>query len=357
MQIDTVADSRPPRHRPVTAFAALTAKVHAAGLMERRYGFYWAMMAAAAGALGGIVVGMVLLGDSWFQLLLAAALGLILSQIGFLGHEAAHRQMFRSARWNDWTGRVLSTFFVGLSYGWWMNKHSRHHGNPNRQGKDPDIDIRAVAMTADAADARSGWTTKLLPRQGYFFLPLLLLEGLSLHASSVRYLIRGQGVRQRPTEIAMLAVRFIGYVAVIFWLLPPGMAAAFIGVQLAVFGFLLGAAFAPNHIAMPIVPADVKLDFIRRQVLMSRNITGGAVTRFFMGGLDNQVEHHLFPMMPRPNLRRAQQIVREHCRAEGIAYTETTLWRSYASILSYLNNVGLKGRDTFACPLVQQYRV
>ena len=76
-----------------------------------------------------------------------------------------------------------------------------------------------------------------------------------------------------------------------------------------------------------------------------------------MGGLDNQVEHHLFPMMPRPNLRRAQQIVREHCRAEGIPYTETTLWRSYASILSYLNNVGLKGRDTFACPLVQQYRV
>ena len=84
------------------------------------------------------------------------------------------------------------------------------------------------------------------------------------------------------------------------------MAAAFLGVQLAVFGFLLGGAFAPNHVAMPIVPADGQFDFIRRQVLMSRNISGGPVVRFFMGGLENQVEHHLFPAMARPNLKRAQ---------------------------------------------------
>jgi fatty acid desaturase len=165
-----------------------------------------------------------------------------------------------------------------------------------------------------------------------------------------------RSVKQRPVELAFITIRLMGYVALVFWLLPPGIAAAFIGVQLAVFGFLLGGAFAPNHIGMPVVPAEVKIDFLRRQVLMSRNISGGPITRFFMGGLENQVEHHLFPMMARPNLRRAQAIVRQHCAAYGITYTETTLVGSYRVVLGYLNQVGLKNRSAFSCPLIQQIR-
>ncbi|MDX6321300.1 MAG: hypothetical protein QOF52_1158 [Propionibacteriaceae bacterium] len=344
------------RDRHVSSFKELTQKVQQAGLMKRRYGFYWTSMGVAAAAVAGIVVGMSFVGHSWWQLLFAAALGVVLSQLGFLGHEAAHRQIFKSHRWNDWTARVLSTLLVGLSYGWWMNKHSRHHANPNKVLKDPDINNKAIAFTVEAAEARTGLGAKLATRQGWFFLPLLLLEGLSLHVSSVRYLLTSPLAKQRPVEIAFLSLRLVGYLAIVFWLLPPGIAAGFIGVQLAVFGFLLGGAFAPNHIGMPIVPADVKIDFLRRQVLMSRNISGGRLTRFFMGGLENQVEHHLFPMMARPNLRRAQLIVREHCREHGISYTETSLVGSYRSILGYLNQVGLKNRDAFACPLVQQFR-
>jgi fatty acid desaturase len=87
---------------------------------------------------------------------------------------------------------------------------------------------------------------------------------------------------------------------------------------------------------------------------MSRDIRGGPVVRFLMGGLDTQIEHHLFPGMPRPNLGRAQAIVRSYCRQHGIRYTETSIWRAYATILRYLNRVGLRQRDAFACPLVQQ---
>ena len=73
----------------------------------------------------------------------------------------------------------------------------------------------------------------------------------------------------------MLAARFLIYFGLIFWLLPFRMAWAFIGVQLAVFGLYMGATFAPNHKGMPIVPANVKLDFLSKQVRTSRNITGG----------------------------------------------------------------------------------
>jgi len=89
---------------------------------------------------------------------------------------------------------------------------------------------------------------------------------------------------------------------------------------------------------------------------MSRNIRGGRVTDFAMGGLNYQIEHHLFPSMPRANLKRAQPIVRAYCAANGVAYTETRLLQSYGIVVRYLNAVGLKHRDPFQCPLVQRYR-
>lgn len=340
----------------LTAFRELSDRVLAAGLLRRRYGFYWAWFTVAALALAGAWAGVVLLDHSWLQLILAGVLGVIFAQLGFLAHEASHRQIFNSPRWNEWTGRVLSSLLVGISYGWWMNKHSRHHANPNALGKDPDIESRAVAFTGEATDRRRRLGAWLAPRQGWLFIPLLLLEGLSLHVSSVRRVLSTQPVKHRAVEISFLFARIIGYVALVFWLLPPGMAAAFVGVQVAVFGLLLGGAFAPNHVGMPVVARGTRIDFLRRQVLMSRNIRGGVVVRFFMGGLQNQVEHHLFPSMPRPNLEHAREIVRDYCRQHKVAYTETTLWQAYGTILRYLNQVGLRHRDAFSCPLVQQYR-
>ncbi len=358
MTVDTLAfpSRRPAAH--LNGFSELLRQAKDAGLMRRTYGYYWTRFAAAAVALGSVFTGVVLLGDSWLQLLLAAVLGLILAQLGFLGHEASHRQIFRSAAWNDWSGRVLSAFFAGISHGWWMNKHSRHHANPNKLDSDPDIRSGAVAFSDEAAAARKGIGARLVRGQGWFFLPLLTLEGLSLHVSSFRHLLARRPVKHRYTELTFMLVRFIGYLAVLFWLLPPGMAFAFVGVQVGVFGFLLGGAFAPNHIAMPLVPREVKVDFLRRQVLMSRNITGGPVVRFLMGGLDLQIEHHLFPGMARPYLRQASELVRRHCAENDIVYTETTLVQSYGQILRYLNDVGLGARrGTFTCPMVAELRL
>ena len=106
------------------------------------------------------------------------------------------------------------------------------------------------------------------------------------------------------------------------------MAFAFLGVQLAVFGVYMGMSFAPNHKGMPIISADSKLDFCTSRCCTSRNIRGGWWMTTLMGGLNYQIEHHLFPSMPRPHLRHGPRIVREHCRRSGVPYTETTLPRS-----------------------------
>jgi fatty acid desaturase len=122
--------------------------------------------------------------------------------------------------------------------------------------------------------------------------------------------------------------------------LSPAQAIAFFAIHQAVFGFYMGCSFAPNHKGMPTIPAGRKIDFLRRQVLTSRNVRGGPFTDFLLGGLNYQVEHHLFPNMPRPSLRKAQVLVREYCAAHGILYTETTLVGSYATVLRYLHALG-----------------
>ena len=142
----------------------------------------------------------------------------------------------------------------------------------------------------------------------------------------------------------------------VFLVLSPEKAFAFLAVQLAVFGLYMGSSFAPNHIGMPLVSPKLKLDFLRRQVLMSRNISGGRSMSIFMGGLNYQIEHHLFPSMARPHLRKIQPLVAAYCAAEGVPYTQTSLWSAYRTVIGYLNTVGLKGKDPFLCPLVAQRR-
>jgi fatty acid desaturase len=344
-------------HQPFTqTFTELANAVRTKGLQSRRRGFYVMIFAVLVLALAGSASGMILLEDSWLQLLLAGGLGLIFTQFAFLGHEASHRQIFDSGKANDRSGRVLAALVVGISHGWWMTKHSRHHANPNKIGKDPDVEADTVSFLEESAATRKGVLAWITRRQGYLFFPLLLLEGINLHVKSITSLTTRTPVKGRWIELSMLAGRFMIYFGLIFWLLPFGMAWAFIGVQLAVFGLYMGATFAPNHKGMPIIPADVKLDFLSKQVRTSRNITGGWWATILMGGLNYQIEHHLFPSMPRPHLRAARALVRKHCRSNDVPYVETSLLSSYRTVIGYLNRVGLAARDPFDCPLASRLR-
>src|SRR3546814_5180266 len=71
----------------------------------------------------------VLIGDTWWQLVTAVVLGVVFTQVAFLGHDAAHRQIFVSGKWNDWVSLIIGDLFIGMSYGWWRHKHTRHHAD------------------------------------------------------------------------------------------------------------------------------------------------------------------------------------------------------------------------------------
>ncbi|MGO9079874.1 MAG: fatty acid desaturase family protein [Streptosporangiaceae bacterium] len=325
---------------PGSDYAQLSRGVRAAGLLRRRPGYYSVKIAVNLLLLAGGWTVFIAVGRSWWQLLVAAFLAVMFAQTAFIGHDAGHRQISGSKRANDLIGRIHGNLLVGLSYGWWISKHNRHHAHPNQVGRDPDIGGRAIAFTPGQRRARHGLGSWLAGYQAWLFFPMLMLEGLHLHVAGIRALRDRRGIWGKLAEGGLLTAHLAGYLAAVILVLSPVQAVAFLVVQQGLFGIYLGCAFAPNHKGMPVFGEDEKADFLRRQVITSRNIRGGWLTDFALGGLNYQIEHHLFPSMPRPSLRHAQEPVRAFCAARGVAYRETGLFASYGQVLRHLHAVG-----------------
>src|SRR5215469_3643127 len=313
--------------------------------MDRRPGNYAWRIAITAFLLAAGWVAFVLVGDSWWQLALAVFLAVMFTQVGFLGHDAGHRQICASRRLSYVLGMLMGNLGIGLSFGWWVAKHNRHHANPNTEGADPDIMMRALAMTAGQAGSSRGISKLVFRCQAFLFFPMLLGEAFSVHVASIRAL-SSRAREHRLAETVLLAVHFAAYLTIVFLVLSPAKAVLFILVQQGLFGLYLGLSFAPNHKGMPILRREDSHDFLRRQVLTSRNIRGGWFTDLALGGLNYQIEHHLFPSMPRPSLRQSQALISDFCRQEGLPYCQTSFVSSYAQALSYLNAVGRQAART-----------
>ena len=318
-------------------FARLTSQVRAAGLLGRRRGRYSAMIALTLGAFAAAWTAFFALGASWGTLGIAVLLGILSTQLGFLGHDAGHRQIFASPRANRLLGLVVGNGLIGLSFGWWVPKHNAHHAHPNEIGRDPDIGvglIRAPGAGERPRGARRllGWMAR---RQAALFFPLMLLRSTGLYVSGAQDLTRRRD-RAAVTERLVLAVHAALYLTAVFWVLSPLQGIAFLAVHQAVFSLYLGCSFAPNHKGMPLIDQGTEMTFARRQVVTARNITGGFWTTLVFGGLNYQIEHHLFPGMPRPNLARAQNLVRAFCAENDLGYCETGPVDSYRRAMRQL---------------------
>jgi fatty acid desaturase len=326
-------------------YAELSRLVRQAGLLRRRRPWYTWKIAGTAAAFAAGWAAFALLGDSWWQLVVAVALAVVF----------AHRQIFATSRPNYLLGVACGNLAIGLSYGWWVAKHNRHHAHPNTEDEDPDIMISVLAFSAGQARAAAGLRRLIVRYQAYLLIPMLFLEAAGLHGSSIRALTtRGprsaRAARRRGWEAGLLAVHVAAYLSAVFLVLSPVRAVVFILIQQGLFGFYLGCAFAPNHKGMPVLGGGETVGFLHRQVLTSRNVRGGWLTDAALGGLNYQIEHHLFPSMPRPNLRYAQPLVAAFCADNGLSYTQTTLLGSYAQAVRHLNAVGKAERPAAAVP-------
>ncbi len=326
-------------------YRVLAEQIREAGLLDRRPGHYALRIAVTVAVLAGGWAAFFVVGDSWATLGVAAALAVIFTQVVFIGHDAGHLQIANSHRMNRLVGLTVANALSGVSFGWWVPKHNAHHAHPNQLDRDPDIGAGVVAFTfsADVACDRRGFAAFLTRWQAWLFVPLLLIEGAGLHVTSVDALIRRRD-RRAATELLLIAGHAALYLTAVFWVLSPVRALAFMAVQQGLFGLYLGCSFAPNHKGMPILDRDVDMSFVTRQVITARNVRGGWFIAFLFGGLNYQIEHHLFPTMPRPNLVRAQSFVWAFCVEHDLPYCEDSLVGSYRRALHHLSAIG-RGQD------------
>jgi fatty acid desaturase len=169
-------DPRPARSSR-SDFAELSSRIRSAGLLERRTAYYvtkftltWATFAAAWTAF-------VLIGATWWQLITAAVLGVLSTQIAFLGHDVGHKQVARTRRASYLLGVLHGNFAIGLSMGWWLDKHNRHHAHPNHVDLDPDVAPAGplIHFPEHGAGRRGlpGWATR---HQALLFFPITLSD-------------------------------------------------------------------------------------------------------------------------------------------------------------------------------------
>jgi fatty acid desaturase len=324
-------------------YAELEQLLAAAGLFERQPAYYTSKFLSTGLLLTVALYVLTRAAElpAWAHLLNAAFLAFVFGQIGLLGHDVAHRQVFRSRRRATSVGLVLGNLLLGLGVSWWRWTHDTHHAHPNHVGIDPSVDFAILAFTPEQARAKAGLLRWVIRHQARLVVLLACFELLNLHVETLDYLWRHRTrLASCLIEAALVMIHAIAYLALVLSALGLSLGIAFILVHYALSGLYLASLFAPNHKGMPIVDDTTDWDALQRQVLTARNVSGGAFVDFWYGGLNRQIEHHLFPSMPRNQLRLAAPIVRAYCQSHGLEYHQTSVAGSYRELFGDFQRVG-----------------
>jgi fatty acid desaturase len=341
---DPVRKESAPRSLP-NQYAELKRLIKQRGLLDQQPAYFAGKSLLTLGLLAVGLTLLLILDNLLLQLLNAAYLAIVFVQISLIAHDFGHRQFsFRTPWKNDWLTLILGNLLLGISRQWWIDKHNDHHGHPNQLDVDPDVDIPLLAFEEEQALDKRGLARFVVKYQAALIFPLSLLQAISMLRSSIEFLV-AKKAKSTLAEALTICVHFALYLGVLFSVLEPLQALLFIAVHRGLFGMFMVSIFAPNHKAMPVLERESQLDFLRRQVLTSRNVSAHPITDFWYGGLNYQIEHHLFPRLPRNKLREAQQIIRSFCGDHSIAYHETSVLQSYREILQHLHEVGAPLRE------------
>jgi fatty acid desaturase len=326
-------------------------------------------------------------GSTLGQIAGALILALFWQQCGWLAHDFGHHQVFTSRTLNDYGILLVGNLYQGFSNEWWKNKHNTHHAVPNllesapaAHDGDPDIDtLPFLAWSKDmlakacppAPGAPAGAPPAPLPLllryQAFVYFPILFFARLTWALQSAQFVFRFNagffdnnegavrekmareagaaapaGLKYEAAEKALILLHYAGTLALCFGCtssLAMGLT-HFILAQ-TVCGLLLAIAFGVGHNGMAVFDPSTRPAYGELQVATTRNVDNDALglTGWFMGGLHVQIEHHLYPSVPRHNLGAIRPRVEALCKKHGVPYHSTTLWQGTVEVLAHLDGV------------------
>lgn len=334
------------------SYPTLRRDVAAAGLLKRS-GWNYVDLFVITAALGAAAIAIVGWAPGAWRFAAIPFLSLCWMQLGFLGHEAGHNAVFEQTGRNRLLGYLCFPILLGMSFRPWVIRHNLHHAETNVEETDPDLENKLVAFTDAAAREKRGLARFIVRWQAYIFPVLAMFATIGFRIDAWRYVATEEGLiyvtkkyqRERRWELVMLTVNAV------LWLVLPALIlgpwhwlSVLIPAQL-IFGVHMASVFAPNHKGMEMYDAERMPSFLEAQVLTSRNVRPNPFIDFMYGGLNYQIEHHLFPTMARRHLGKARQMTIEHCRKAGVPYTEESFVEAWRAIFAELDRIGqLAGR-------------
>lgn len=345
------------------AFLDLTRKMEMAGMFKTDLTFYYRKAVVFSVMFLSVVCGVLFSGDRlWVHILSGVILGCFWQQSAFVAHDLGHNSVTRSLTGDSYLGCFLGNFLSGISLGWWKRSHNVHHIATNSADYDPDIQhLPVLAVDPIFTEGRlfSTYAMQYLPLdsaahllvryQHYIYYPLMAFARFNLyaqswcHSLSLSYYTKTELVWNRPLQIAALTGFWTWLLALtmslptwqsrILFFLPAHMVAGVLHVQITL-----------SHFYMPVYKGvtydDAGNGFIPTQLRGSLDIDCPPWMDWFHGGLQFQVEHHIWPSLPNHNLRKAKELLMAFCAEHDLPYNQAKFVEANCQMLAKLKRTG-----------------
>uniref|UniRef100_A0A8C9X0J0 acyl-CoA (8-3)-desaturase n=1 Tax=Sander lucioperca TaxID=283035 RepID=A0A8C9X0J0_SANLU len=272
-------------------------------------------------------------GTSWTLTFLSAVmLATTQLQAGWLQHDFGHLSVFKKSSWNHLLHKFVIGHLKGASANWWNHRHFQHHAKPNIFSKDPDVNMLHVFVVGATQPVEYGIKKiKYMPyhhQHKYFFLvgPPLLIP-VYFHIQIIHTMIS----RRDWVDLAWSLSYYLRYLCCsipMFGLFGSVVFISFVRF-LESHGFVWVTQM--NHLPMDI-DHEKNQDWLSMQLQATCNIKQSLFNDWFSGHLNFQIEHHLFPTMPRHNYHLVAPLVRALCEKHGIPYQVKTLQQGFADV-------------------------
>ena len=315
----------------------------------------WAMGAKSAVLIAWLAVSYALLMfvslPAWGAALLSISVGLAMAGVGFsVMHDANHGGTSSSARVNGIMSFTLD--LLGASSFLWRLKHNvMHHAHPNVSGLDPDIEAGSPLLRLAPWQSRR-WHHRFQHLYVWLLYGLFPLQWWFV--DDARELVTGRiaGRQFPPARGRALLIALAGKALFISWafllpaLLHPSWGLVLIwALALFVLGNVLAGVFQLAHCvenAEFIGSRGVETDWAEHQLATTVDFArGNTLLGWYLGGLNFQVEHHLFPRVCHLHYPALSRIVEETCAAHRVQYRcEPTLRSAVAANVCWLQRMG-----------------
>jgi delta8-fatty-acid desaturase len=289
----------------------------------------------------------------------ALLLGMVWNQSGWIGHDTGHCGMLKKRKIDKWVGLLVGDCLTGISMGWWKRNHNAHHISCNSLEYDPDLQyIPLFAVSSklfsslysffyDRKMSFDSTARLLVSYQHWTFYPVMAIARINLFAQSILVLISTKKkVPDRGLEIAGISFFYVWFCTLLSYLPSSRERVLFVLLSFAVTG-IQHVQFCLNHFSSPIFQGQPKSKaWVEMQTRGTLNLSTPPYMDWFHGGLQFQIEHHLFPTLPRHNLRKIAKFVKPFCEKYGMPYEMVSFWDANRMIIRTLRTAALQARNS-----------